>query len=112
AHRDFRDKQDRIDEQHTRQPLPANELVRHEGVGNPRRYKTAEGDHRDRLQVRVRTHDRGDRIEDAVEAVVIAVSVDLVHTRTLAYPLACSHRKTVDRKSTRLNSSHVAISYA
>ena len=95
AHGDLRDKQDGIDEQHARQPLPANELVRHEGVGNPRRYEAAEGDHRDRLQVRVRTHDRGDRIEDAVEAVVIAVSVDLVHTRTLACPLACSHRQTV-----------------
>ena len=88
AHGDLRHKQDGIDEQHARQPLPADQLVRHEGVGNRRRYKTAEGDHRDRLQVRVRTHDRGDRIEDAVKAVVIAVGVDLVHTRTLACPLA------------------------
>ena len=95
AHGDLRDKQARIDGQHARQPLPANEFVRHEGVGNPRRDEAAEGDHRDRLQVRVRTHDRGDRIEDAVKAVVIAVGVYLVHTRTLACPLARCHRKTV-----------------
>src|SRR5205823_2763116 len=73
AHGDLRDKEDGIDEQHARQPLPANELVRHEGVGNPRCYETAEGDYCYRLQIRVRTHDRGDRIEDAVKAVVIAV---------------------------------------
>src|SRR5207244_3428112 len=48
AYRDLRHKQDEIDEQHARQPLPPDQLVRHEGVGQGRRYETTEGDDGDR----------------------------------------------------------------
>ena len=81
AHRHLGHEQDRVDQQHAAQPLPADQALGGERIGDRRGHEPAHHDDRHGPDVRIRRGDRRDGVEDAEKGIVVAVGVDLVHGR-------------------------------